>query len=60
MTVDELRNELAQYPGDVRVDAMFPTGNDAFFVTGTELLTLRGDEKVLIVEIDVQPQLELA
>ena len=52
MTVEELRKLLEQYPGDLRIDVMFPQGNDAYWVTGTELLEIANGQKVVIVEID--------
>jgi hypothetical protein len=60
MTVDELMNQLVTYPGETQVDAMFKVGNDAYFVTGTELLELQGGKQVVIVNLDTQPGLAVA
>ena len=58
MTVDELMSQLGQFPGDARVDAMFPNVNDAYFVTGTELLVLQGGLNVVVIDLDNQPGLQ--
>lgn len=51
MDVNDLIHQLSQYPGDVRVDAMFPDDANAYFVTGTELLELAGGLKVVVIDI---------
>lgn len=60
MTVDELMAQLAQYPGDTRVDAMFPEVNDAYFVTGSELLELQGGKFCVVIDLATNPGLALA
>lgn len=51
MDVNELIHQLSQYPGDVRVDAMFPDDSNAYFVNGTELLELAGGLQVVVIDI---------
>lgn len=60
MTVAELIKQLEQYPGDALIDAMFPDGNDAYWVSGTELITLAQGRVVVILDINAETQLASA
>jgi hypothetical protein len=51
MTVAELMKQLEAMPSDAWVDAMFPTGSDAYGVTGVELMQLRDGRNFCIIEI---------
>ncbi len=60
MNVGELKTQLEQYPDDVMVNIMFEQGDEAFHPVGTELLELRGDQKVVVIDIGYQPKLGVA
>lgn len=51
MTVAELMAKLEAMPKTAIVDAMFPTGNDAYSVTDIELMQLRDGRQFVILDI---------
>lgn len=60
MNVAELTKQLEQYPAEANVDAMFPTGKEAYWVSGTELITLADGRVIVVIDINAEPQLASA
>ncbi len=60
MNVAELINQLEQYPAETLIDAMFPEGKEAYWVSGTELITLAEGRMVVVLDINAEPQLASA
>lgn len=57
MVVSELVTQLSALPQDAWVDAMFPTGSDAYTVTGVELLTTADGRQFCILDIEANAPL---
>lgn len=51
MVVEDLINQLKEYPQDAWLDAMFPDSADAFTVTGTDQFKLSDGRTVVIIDI---------
>ena len=60
MNVAELIATLEQYPAEANVDAMFPTGKEAYWVSGAELITLADGRVIVVLDINAEPQLASA
>ena len=60
MNVAELIKDLERYPGESIVDAMFPTGSEAYWVSGTELITLADGRTIVVLDVNGGPQLASA
>jgi hypothetical protein len=58
MVVRELIEQLEQLPSDAHVDAMFPTGSEAFAVTGVDQVQLNDGRVIAIVDITDGPALK--
>ena len=60
MVVAELIKELEGYPSDAQVDAMFPVGNDAYWISGSELFKLADGKMAVVLNLESGPQLASA
>lgn len=60
MVVSELVAQLEALPHDAHVDAMFPTGTEAFAVVGVDQVKLNDGRVIAIVDITDGPALSVA